>query len=146
MNPYAYIILASLSPIGELRAAIPLGLAWHLNLNIMMLIAITANLAVVPLCFIAMKLVRFRTLIHKLFGKRITKKIAKHRNRFEMWGELTLIPFVAIPLPGTGAYTGVLIAEFLGLNRLKSSLAIAIGVCIAGALTLLISVGIISFI
>jgi len=143
MNPYLYVALASLSPVLELRGAIPLGLGLHLDLSTMMIVALAANMLVAPLGFIGLKLVKFRELTYRLIGPHIERKIAKHRRRFETWGELALIPFVAIPLPGTGAYTGVLLAEFLGLNRLKSSLAIAIGVCLAGVIVLLASIGII---
>ena len=143
MNPLVYVALAALSPVGELRAAIPLGLAFKENLNIIMLVALGSNLLVAPLSFIALKVVGFRKLAYRFLGPRIEQKIARHGRRFETWGELALIPFVAIPLPGTGAYTGALIAEFLGLNRLKSCLTIAIGVCLAGIITLLISLGLI---
>jgi uncharacterized membrane protein len=60
----------------------------------------------------------------------------------EKYGYLGLILFVAIPLPMTGAWTGGLVASFLGLNIPKSFLSISIGVIIAGIIVLLVSVGI----
>jgi uncharacterized membrane protein len=60
----------------------------------------------------------------------------------EELGYIALMIFVAIPLPGTGAWTGTLIAWTLGLNRLKSFIAIAVGVLIAGLLVLLLSLGV----
>jgi uncharacterized membrane protein len=141
MNPLLYVALASLSPVGELRAAIPLGLALKENLTTVMLIALIGNLLVAPFSFVALRIVGFRKLAYRLLGARIIRKISKHRKRFETWEELALIPFVAVPLPGTGAYTGVLLAEFLGLNRIKSTLTIAIGVCLAGIITLFLTLG-----
>ena len=144
MNPYIYVALAGLSPVWELRAAIPLGLGLRLDLLTLTLVAIAANLATIPITFLALKVSNFRKLVFRIVGARTARKIAKHSRRFEFWGELALIPFVAIPLPLSGAYTGVLIAEALGLNRLRSGLAIAIGVCIAAAIVMLASVGVVS--
>lgn len=141
MNPYLYVALAAMSPILELRGAIPLGLGLHLDLSRLMFVSIASNIAVIPIAFIALKLARFRELIFRLLGGRTSRKIAMHRRRLELWGELALIPFVAIPVPLSGAYTGILIAETLGLNRFRSSLTIAIGVCIAAAIVMLTSLG-----
>ena len=49
--------------------------------------------------------------------------------------------FVAIPLPGSGAWTGTLIAWIIGLDRLKSFVAITFGVIVAGLIILLVSLG-----
>jgi len=141
MNNYVYVALASLAPISELRGAIPLGFGLQLNLSALMFVAVVANILVIPLFFAILKVSKFRNIVLRLFGRRTTRKIARHSRRFELWGVLALIPFVAVPLPGSGAYTGVLIAELLGLDRLKSGLAIAIGVCIAAAVVLLASLG-----
>jgi uncharacterized membrane protein len=69
------------------------------------------------------------------------KKAKKVENRFEKFEYLSLVLFVAIPLPGTGAWTGALVSWILGLNRWKSFIAIAFGVTIAGFLVLLLSLG-----
>ena len=53
-------------------------------------------------------------------------------------GFLALTLFVGIPLPGTGAWTGCLIAWILGLNRKKSVLSITLGVVIASILVILL--------
>ena len=58
-------------------------------------------------------------------------------------GFLALVLFVAVPLPGTGAWTGCLASWLLGLERKKSILAIACGVLIAGIYVLLGTMGII---
>ena len=57
-------------------------------------------------------------------------------------GFLALMVFVAIPIPGTGAWTGTLISWVLGLNRLKSIIYISLGVLMAGLIILLASMGI----
>ena len=141
---YQYVALASLTPVVELRAAIPLGLALGLDLLALVMIAILANILVAPLVFLVLKFAGFRRLLFSVLGKKIETKINKHRTRFETFGVLALIPFVAIPLPGSGAYTGALIAEVLGYDRVKSCLTIAIGVCISAIIVMLASVSIVS--
>ncbi len=144
MNPYIYVALAGLSPVWELRAAIPIGIGLRLDLLTLTLVAIAANIAVIPLTFILLKISNFRKLVFRIAGKRTAHKIARHGRRFEFWGELALIPFVAIPIPLSGAYTAIFLAEALGLNRLRSGLAIAIGICMAAAIVVLASVGMFS--
>ena len=73
--------------------------------------------------------------------KRLQRKVNKVRNKMNKWSYLALMFFVAIPLPGSGAWTGTLIAWIIGLDRLKSFIAIAFGVIVAGLIILLVSLG-----
>ena len=72
------------------------------------------------------------------------KKVDKFEKKYNTTGFLALMIFVAIPLPGTGAWTGCLISWFLDLDRKKSLLYISLGVLIAGIITTLASLGIIN--
>ncbi|MCI8638956.1 MAG: small multi-drug export protein [Coprococcus sp.] len=76
----------------------------------------------------------FRPLVEKLEKKAMSKsdKIEK----YEFWG---LVLFVGIPLPGTGAWTGSLIASLLGIDWKKAFLAVVVGVCIASAIMYFLS-------
>jgi len=65
------------------------------------------------------------------------KKIDKFERKYQKIGFLALMLLVAIPLPGTGAWTGCIISWVLGLERKKSIMAISAGVMIAGVLILL---------
>ena len=80
-------------------------------------------------------------LLHKIFQKHIEKKIAGNKEKLEKYEELALLIFVAVPFVGTGGYTGLLIASFLGLDFKKSSVVISAGILIAGLITLLASLG-----
>ena len=60
--------------------------------------------------------------------------------KYEFWG---LVAFVGIPLPGTGAWTGALIAALLGIRFRKAFPAIVIGVCLAACIMTIISYGIV---
>jgi len=81
----------------------------------------------------------------KVFGafiKRFRKKVDKFEERYESLGFLALVLFVAVPLPGTGAWTGCLLAWLLDLRRRESIIAISLGVIIAGILILLGTLGV----
>ena len=68
----------------------------------------------------------FRPLIVKLEEKAMGK--SDQIRKYEFWG---LVAFVGIPLPGTGAWTGALIASLLGIEIKKSSVAILVGIAMA---------------
>ena len=69
----------------------------------------------------------------------------KFENKKGFWPYLALCFFVAIPLPGTGAWSGSLLAWIFGFNRKASFLAISIGVLFAGLIVLLLSLGVFGF-
>jgi len=76
------------------------------------------------------------------FLKKVRKKAKAVKKRMlHGLGYFALMLFVAIPLPVTGAWTGTLIAWVLDLDRLKSFIAIALGVVLAGLVILLLSFG-----
>ncbi|WP_278208823.1 COG2426 family protein [Oribacterium asaccharolyticum] len=61
--------------------------------------------------------------------------------KYDFWG-LTL--FVGIPLPGTGAWTGAMVASLLKMNRKKSGIAILLGILLAGAIMSIVSYGVLA--
>ena len=67
---------------------------------------------------------------------------AMKKESIEKYGYWGLFTFVAIPLPGTGAWTGALIASMLGMNKKKSFFTIALGVLVAGIIMTILSYGI----
>ena len=69
------------------------------------------------------------------------KKVDKHKGSIEKYGFWGLVLFVGIPLPGTGAWTGSLIASVLEMDKKKTFLAIIIGVIMASIIMMLISFG-----
>ena len=65
----------------------------------------------------------------------------KHKSSIEKYGFWGLVLFVGIPLPGTGAWTGSLIASVLDMDKKKSFIAITIGVVMASIIMMLLSFG-----
>ena len=138
------VFFCSMLPIIECRGAIPLG--WGLGLPWWQtaLFSIAGNLLPVPfiLLFIRAILGWMRESRVKLFANTaawLDRKIEKHKGTIEKYSYWGLVLFVAIPLPGTGAWTGTLIASVLGLETKKSFLAATLGVLGATVIMTVIS-------
>ena len=141
-----YLILISMFPFIELRGAIPVGIGFGLNPVEVFIICVIANCIPIPFIIFLIKPL-FRWLKRfSLFEKIITKlehladsksgKITAYK--YEMVG---LLLFVGIPLPGTGAWSGALIAALLNMRIKHAFTAIVLGVILAGVLVTLISAG-----
>ena len=147
MLKYLDVFVISILPIVELRGAIPVGAAMGLDMWLCFLVAVLGNLLPVPfLILFGGKVLRWLAQYPK-FGKPFRKileigekKVGKMKKTL-FWG---LFAFVAIPLPGTGAWTGALIAITLSLDLKKSFLPIALGVLAAGVIMTLGSYGVVS--
>ena len=134
------IFFISLLPVIELRGSIPIGyyqgLPWYTN----MITSIIGNILPVP--FILLFVVKvFEFMKKRNIMVNVIEKIEKRAmSRSESIANkefLGLMLFVAIPFPGTGAWTGALIAELLQFDRKKSFVYIFIGVLIAASLVTL---------
>lgn len=137
--------LTSMVPVLELRGAIPVGVAGGLPVLTAMLIAIVGNLVPIPILIVFTRRVfdwlktkgKIKTLVEKLEAKAEAKSEIVHK--YEWWG---LCILVAIPLPGTGAWTGALVAAVLGMRLKRAMPAIAVGVLIAGIIVTSVTYGI----
>ena len=106
------------------------------------------NVAVIFLIFLFFDFVHgvfmnvglYRKVIGRVLG-RLQRKVDRVRSGMDKWGYFALMFFVAIPFPGTGAWSGTMVAWVMGLDRMKSFFAIAAGVVLAGFLVLLLSLG-----
>ena len=134
-------------PVVELRGAIPYGVIAGLSVPAAFIISVIGNLVPIPFAvvFIRRFFEWFRT-INSFFDKIVSWFEAKaERNKgkvlqYEFWG---LVLLVAIPLPGTGAWTGALVATLLDIRIQVALPCILIGVLIAGGVTLGVASGII---
>ena len=138
------VFFCSMLPIIECRGAIPLG--WGLDMPWWetALFSIAGNILPVPfiLLFIRAILRWMRESRVKFFSSIaawLDRKIEKHKGTIEKYSYWGIVIFVAIPLPGTGAWTGTLIASVLGLEPKKSFLAAALGVLGATVIMTVIS-------
>lgn len=137
MKNLLYIFFISMVPLIELRGAVPvgtgLGIHWLLNL----VVCIIGNCVPIPfiLLFIKAILKWMRGCSISLFSKIavwLYNKAEKHRPEIEKYAAWGLFVFVAIPLPGTGAWSGALVASVFDMNKTKACISIFGGVVAAG--------------
>ena len=137
----------SMLPVVELRFGLPYGIALGLEYPLALMAALLGNMIPVP--FIIVYIKRIFEWMRK-YMPRLNSLVTKLENRAHLKGETVekyghwgLLLFVAIPLPGTGAWTGALIAALLNIRTSKAVPVILIGVCIAAAIMTLITYGVI---
>lgn len=131
ISEYLILLISGAAPVSECRGAIIYGLSTNMHPAAVFILAVLANIIIIPIIFKILKLARSREWIFRLFKGHIMSKIKKSKEKFEIYEELALLFFVAIPFPVTGAYTAILIAEILDLDRKKSTLVISLGILIA---------------
>lgn len=135
------LFLLVLSPGIELRGAIPYGVAVGMEPVLVGIVATALNiLLVLPLFF-------FLDHVFPMFESWSVSQRLLRRARnaaapyVDQYGRIGLALFVAVPLPGSGVYTGALAAYVLGIPRKSSMAGIAVGAAIAGMLVTCISAG-----
>lgn len=142
------IFVSALTPIGELRLAIPLGLTqYDLPLLVVLVTAIIGNMIPPILILYAAPpivtwLRKHNKLAETFFDWLFTRTRHKTEKQIKKYGSLALILFVAIPFPTTGAWTGALAAWLFGINRPVAVKYIFFGVLIAGVIVTLLTLGI----
>ena len=150
MNEGIIIFLLSMLPLTELRASIPLAISvYGMSSVSAFLWSVTGNIIVAGLIIWLIGPIFNFASKHLIFLKNILTWIfertrSKTTNKYLKWGQWALVLFVAIPLPGTGVYTGALTAYLFGLSKIKSFILISLGAFIAGVLVVLITKGVIS--
>lgn len=143
----AAIMGIAMTPVLELRGAIPVGLAWGLPAGLVYLVSVIGNMVPVPAIILFVRSA-FRFLRRFAWWE---TKISKLEQRAHLKGRLVrkyrvpgLIILVAVPLPGTGAWTGALVAALLGIRIQLALPAILLGVMIAGGIMTAAGCGVIS--
>lgn len=127
------VLIMSMLPVWELRGTIPFAVeVLHLSLPTAIVLSVIGNsIPVVLILLYLEKFIKFFTKYfpgtEKFFSKLFERTRKKHSKRVELLAELALFAFVAIPLPGTGGWTGALIAVVFNLNRRRSFWSIFLG-------------------
>lgn len=150
IEQYFWILFISMVPLIELRGAIPVGVAMgNLPLLGIYIAAIIGNMLPVPIILLfAKKVLLWCTKlphIGKFFGMIYNKGVKAGTKMQEKAGRglyFALFVFVAIPLPGTGAWTGCLAATLLDMKTWPSILAVLAGVITAGLIMGALSLGV----
>lgn len=142
------LFMVSMVPVVELRLAIPMGAALGMEWWKVYAICVIGNMLPVPFIILFVKHIFVWLKKIKIFYKPISaieRKIFEKSEKIDKYSFFGLAVFVAIPLPGTGAWTGAGIAAILDVGFKKAMLSILLGVLCAGAVMTLGSYGIVKF-
>ncbi len=138
--------LISMLPVVELRGGLPAGVALGLPIPLSFAASLLGNMLPVPFVILFARPVFQWVRAHipalgSFVTKLETRAYAKSKNvkKYEAWG---LLIFVAIPLPGTGAWTGALIASVLNMRLKRAVPVIFLGVIIAGSIMTVLTYGV----
>lgn len=141
------VFIISLMPILELRGGLIAASLLQVPLATSYVISIIGNVIPVPFILLLINKVLkwMRNSKHfKGIAEWLDSKVEKHKGQIEKFGYLGVVLFVGIPLPGTGAWTGSLIASVLEMDRKKTFLAVLLGVFIASIIMSVLSYGVIA--
>ncbi len=148
LSPELAVLLISTLPIAELRAAIPVGLTvFDLSVVTTFVYAVIGNMIPVVILVWGLNsgsrwLMKRFYFFNRFFTWLFERTRRQHSRKFEKYGALALISFVAIPLPITGGWTGSVAAFVFGIPPKKSLPLISIGVVIAGLIMTIITLGV----
>ena len=137
--------LMAMVPVVELRGAIPYGVVAGLSVHTAFILAVIGNLIPIPFLVVFTRKV-FEWLRTKSEGLdrmvcRLEAKADKNKEIVEKYEFFGLMLLVAIPLPGTGAWTGALVAAMLDMRLKRAMPAIIVGVLVAGVIVTTLTYG-----
>ena len=149
MKKYLWVLLISMLPLVEIRGALPYAVGMGLPLVPSIIVAIIGNMIPVPFIFLFARRIlewgKDKKVIGGFFtwclqkGEKGGRKLEEKAGKGLYWA---LFLFVGIPVPGTGAWTGMLAASILDMDFKKSTIADLGGVLLAGAIMLAASLGV----
>lgn len=137
--------LMAMVPVIELRGAIPYGVIAGLSVPEAFILAVLGNLAPIPFLVVFTRKV-FEWLRTKSEGldrlvRRLEAKADKNKEIVQKYEFFGLMILVAIPLPGTGAWTGALVAAMMNMRLKRAMPAITVGVIVAGIIVTTLTYG-----
>jgi len=141
----AFLIIGlSAAPIAELRGGIPLAVSLGYAPTAAYLLAVLGNLLIAPILLFGFE--RGELFLRRWPpSRRLLERVFARTRRRGWWieraGPIVLVLLVAIPLPGTGAWTGAIAARLFGIPVGRALAWISLGVLIAGIVVLLVSLG-----
>ncbi len=147
MNALLITILLAITPVSEVRGAIPYALSQGISMPWALLIPFLANASIVPILYMIVH--PLFSFFRKNFGKigefvdRFERRASGKFEQYQKFALFGLFLFVAIPLPGTGVYTGIVAGVVAQIPPRKGIISIIFGTATASVITYLVSAGVI---
>ena len=145
LGKYIFIFILSLLPVLELRGGLIAASLLDMNPWSSLAVCLISNILVIPIGLFLLEWIFDLLSKSKLLKKGIEKwkkKALSKKKTIDKYGFFGLTLFVGIPLPGTGAWTGCLLAVLLGMDKKKSFYYILAGVLMAAIIMMIFSFGI----
>ncbi len=146
LKKYIITFFISMVPLVELRCGVPFGTGMDLPWHWCLIVCMIGNMIPVPFIFFFARKLLIWGSDKKIIGKFCSFCLQKGEKGGKKLQEkagrgiyVALLLFVGIPLPGTGAWTGTLAASILDLDFKKSTLAVVLGVLLAGLIMTVLS-------
>lgn len=137
--------LMAMVPVVELRGAIPYGVIAGLSVPAAFILAVLGNLAPIPVLVVFTRKVfewlRTKSAGLDRFVRKMEEKADQKKDIVQKYEFFGLMILVAIPLPGTGAWTGALVAAMLDMRLKRAMPAIIVGVLVAGIIVTTVTYG-----
>ncbi len=147
LPPEIAVMLIAFIPIAELRASIPIALGvYKMSVPAAIFWSVLAGIIISAVIIYSLgpvykKLTGRFKIIDRFFAWLFKRTRKRFYRKYEAWGSIALMLFVAIPLPVTGVWTGSLAAWLFGIPKRKSLFYISLGVIISAGIVTLISLG-----
>ena len=137
LTKYIIVFFVSMVPLIELRGAVPIGPGLGLPWDMTLIVSIIGNCVPIPIILMFVKAVltwmrSCKVVLFRRISNWLHEKAEKNRAKIDKYAAWGLFIFVAIPLPGTGAWTGALVASLFDMPKGKAMLSISAGVVSAG--------------
>ncbi len=145
--PLWRVFFLSMLPVAEMRVAFPLGLVWGLEIWPAFLFSMLGNaVPIIPLLLVLKRLLAWLGTLACFARplKRLTRYNERNQKMVRRYGVLGLAVLVAVPLPGTGVWSGCMAAALMDIPFMPALLAICGGGLIAGALVLMAVSGVLA--
>lgn len=143
---YLCVLGIAALPVLELRGAIPYGVANGLPYLVVLAVSVIGNMLPVPFIILFVRKIfdwmKKKSKFLAGIAEKLEKRAENKMDVIEKYEMLGLFILVAIPLPGTGAWTGSLISALLGLRLKNAFPMILLGVLTAGVIMMIISYGV----
>lgn len=137
------VFLVSMVPLVEERGGLLLASMLGIPMWRGILFCVLGNIFPIPFILLFIKKI-FHWMADHHMSKLVVKmeeKAAKNKPKIDKYGQLGLILFVGIPLPGTGAWTGALVASLFDMDLKRASLSILLGIFLAAVIMTIVSYG-----
>ena len=142
INHLITLALVTITPWIELRGAIPIGIGLGLNSWFVFIFTVFLNILIIPLIYYGLEFFYERFFKRFKILRNLVENVRRKGEKYILkYGIIGMVIFVGIPLPGTGAYSGTILAWLLGMKKREAFPAVVAGVLIAGIIVTLISMG-----